>query len=679
MSLNNKLKSNYRKTVKTALSDISAMLTLLNNYPVTTNTNPLLENGNANNSISFSINLLKILGLTETDLINFFVRMFKSDSEGFLNALEESVKAILLVNIKKFFDCDVNPLLPNVFFKKYRKDFPEIEDTGIFINLDDIDINRILDKSPFERHIDTWSKNISYTNGTIVSYRDSFYMLNDDSGEPYKSDLNPEQDTKWVITYNDDLNNTSNRRNRLDAGSNYYFDCLQTDTTKSYTPNTVWKSMDFNCYLWYVKNRQVFNNKRQRTWDNRVKDKLDGLFKKSEDYKNEFFDKDFSEDYTFGIKDKDGRNLNRFRKFPIIETTYLPGDGVNYKNRFNVKISDYYCDREIQITKTKSIRHNATIFEFNRDFIYSIKLFDRKTLIASIINAVTGLNLSTTISLSDEEKIIKGYIENAVYNIMSADDTEISDCYFNFSEKDYIRELGKTEESYTEGRLSANNEGKYGIKLSDTDIQEINSLLSQLDDAELVGEDETVAISNVFMSVMSKMKRVNDSLDTHYNKISFGSFIIDKMIHETAQQIVMSVLSPKVGFLFMINSAVMGDLLNTDGKEDFKIISKDGWAGFLNNLPNLIADIVVEIKRLILEYIKEEIAKTIAPLVIKFELKLIKENIDDWRTLLKQVLEACMLSIGRFRNKYGNLQIDNVGYADIYEEDIKNTKKSENC
>ena len=123
----------------------------------------------------------------------------------------------------------------------------------------------------------------------------------------------------------------------------------------------------------------------------------------------------------------------------------------------------------------------------------------------------------------------------------------------------------------------------------------------------------------------------------------------------------------------------MGDLLNTDGKEDFKIISKDGWAGFLNNLPNLIADIVVDIKRLILEYIKEEIAKTIAPLVIKFELRLIKENIDDWRTLLKQVLEACMLSIGRFRNKYGNLQIDNVGYADIYEEDIKNAKKSENC
>lgn len=612
----NKLKASYKKSVKTALSDLSAMNTLLNNYPVSSNTNPLLMDGTYENSVNFSIGILKILGVTEDEIINFFVNLFKSDKEGFLNAIEYSVKGILFANIKKFFDCDINPLIPNSLIETTFDG--NYEEQGVMVSLDDIDIMRILDKSPFETP------------------------------------------------------DTARKRNRLDVGGNYYFD------VNGYVPNDIWKSSDFNGYLWYIVNRDFIDNKRALYWDNR---NIGGVYDylSTDNDAKELFYSDFDEHGTHLVESV--KHKRKLQKFPIIKCRYVEGDGINTTNSIHALISGYYANRKIIGTNRAVISANATIFEFNRDFINSIKLFDRKTLIANIVNAVVGITASFSVNLSNEEKVIKGFIEKSVRKIISVDSNEISDCYFKFSDKEYIEELRKTEDKYANG-VHLSDGSFVGFEINDTDIDEINSLIAELepkDGGVLSGEEETQLIKSVFTSVISKMNRDNGSVDTRYAQFSFGSFIVDKLLTETVQQIVMSLLTPKIGFFFMINSAVMGDLLNVDGKEDFKFKE---WKDFLENMPNLIADIIVKVKDVLLAYILKNIETILSPLLLRYQMLLLKESINDWKTLIKQVLTSCALSgvFGRkSKNVYTILEIDNVSGADIYEEDIKSLIKNNGC
>ena len=150
--------------------------------------------GEPETSFSFMLNILSIIGVSEQEIIDWVSKLLAGKgTDGILNGIEEAVKAILLVNVKNMFTCSMNPFIPDKLMESTVINDKPIGGEGIAIDLDAVDVYGVLNLCP----------------------------VNDD-------------------------------------GKNFYFDAKYSDYNISdtnphsdgYTVNELWKSRDFNAYLW---------------------------------------------------------------------------------------------------------------------------------------------------------------------------------------------------------------------------------------------------------------------------------------------------------------------------------------------------------------------------------------------------------------------------------------------
>lgn len=543
-----------------ALGSIASIQTILERYPV------LITNDEVGNtSLSFTFDLLEILGLSSDDIIHLLSKLL-SDKDGWLDALEWTIKGILISTFKDTYTCSINPRLPTDTMYSVYADEP-LDDRGIKINLDDIDVFGILNNCP-----------------------------------------------------------------TTEKGSTFYFD---TSSEYGYTPTNVYSSTDFNAYLWYVINKGQNPPRYKSVWDNRV------------DYRNKF---DLRGD--FSVASKKGKFLNTEcgqltpikkvdgvgPKKEILSCSFVEGGGMR-SNYLNVLIN---YDRYYGVFGPK------TIFEFNFDYIMSLKLFDSTTLVTQIVNAIVGISSNANVNMSLNKQIIAAKVREIVNNVIESEDASPEDCYFTFSNEEYNKLINEAMQKYN---------GEYTLNGTTVNVNE-DEIFAEVKKINSASADEKAdAIKEVFKTVS---KTVSTYEYESEGSVSIEFDIIRKFLEETVLQIALQILSPKVMILYAINEKV----LNPEGQGTLGIVE------FFKKFINLMVSLTKQIFNLIMEYIAEYLMGELKLILYLFVEKILLEKVAYYMMLIEQLITTCTAGIGNlslsFTGRRNNpLTIEDVRGADI--------------
>lgn len=205
--------ANLQDTKHNTFGSIAAIQTLVGEYPRLTKEDSLTKSIDMGTSLGYIIAILRIFGITETDIVNWLSKLLCGETiynkdkgsgieiatDGLLTGIEYAIKGVLLANIKDMFGgCPVSPIIPDRLMDDKSGDSQE----GLSIKIPLIDSFGTLQANPCS-----------------------------------------------------------------DSGSIYYFDVNPNIYQESYKPNELYKSSDFNAFLWYIINK---SGPEGVIWDNRV-------------------------------------------------------------------------------------------------------------------------------------------------------------------------------------------------------------------------------------------------------------------------------------------------------------------------------------------------------------------------------------------------------------------------
>ena len=574
--------ANLTEQKSNTLGNIAAIQTLLERYPILITTDSLKSISGNTTSFNFMFDILQIIGVDNDKLVEWAANLISGNGEGgVLDSIETAIKTLLKANIKNMLSCTINPIIPDDLL-----DYHKVK-------------NKYGDNLP----------NDIYTEGSGIEI-----------------DLN-----------SIDFSGALKIAPTSSIGKYYYFD-------NDYLPNDLYKSRDFNAFIWYVINKGLMtesgNEKYKMIWDNRNKPK--------EKPKEEFFNALTPDDVTNYNKN------NLPKKKHIIQCQFLERSFPN-NNKLKVQLcSDtYYKTRKLFDIKDEEVALNKTLFEFNNDYIDSLKLFNSKVLIAQIIDKLTG-SLALSVGYSINETIVQGQLDMIIKRIIEGDDTTINDCYYSFSNEEYDSLLKDATLKHA-GLYKYNGDSNSAVAINP---QELLDSLSGISENSTL-QEQTTTIKNTFTDVSATIAQ--DGVISVSDSFNFGMNIIYQIIQQIMYAVISSVLSPKVMILIAINSHLMGNELPSSIEE------------FLKSINNLLVAIVKEIKDLILEELFNFLIKELEPLISLYLSKLTLETIKYYKELLSNLIDACMSS----NNSSVQGVIDNVNYADIVPQET--TPESSIC
>lgn len=426
-----------------------------------------------------------------------------------------------------------------------------------------------------------------------------------------------------------DYSGTLNLSPTSTIGKYYYFD-------NDKIPNELYTSRDFNAFVWYVINKGLMTDqgkeKYKMIWDNRNKIKIKN---KSIEEQNKFYSALTPDD----VISYNGENIPS--KKQIIQCQFVERSFPN-NNKLKVQLcsSTYYKTRKIMDFKDEEIRINKTIFEFNNDYIDSLKLFDTKVLMAQIVDKLTG-SLTIGANYSISETVIKGKIGTIIKKIIEGDDTEINDCFYTFSNEDYDALIQDSTLKHSE-LYKYNGDVDDAITINNEDL--LKSLTGITENSSL--QEQITTIKNTFTDVSATIAQ--DGSVSVSDSFSFGMNIIYQMIEEITYSLISSILSPKIMILLAINSKIMGNELPSSIED------------ILKSLNNLIVAIIKEIKDMILQELYNFLIKQLTPLIELYINKLTLESIKYYKELLEDIINNYLPS-----SQGAQSVIDDVNYADI--------------
>ena len=436
-----------------------------------------------------------------------------------------------------------------------------------------------------------------------------------------------------------------------EVGRNFY------NVDDDLTVNTLYKSQDLNAFIWYVMNRgvtgiQIEENKMM--WDSRVVDSKTGSSKRTDvktwnfwlnsksDKHDLFYCSGSGEEQKYYEAYSGGTTILKYLH-PIMQ---LKRDAeTNFA--LNVKFSSqsYY-------TPYKSLfDYNKTIFEFNKDYLENIRIFVPRIILSNLIETLIHgkISILDTLLKSEQDNVIDKKLDMIINGVLEETDTTVSDCFFSFSNEDYIEMIQQTElEKYS--ATYTGGDGSPATKYSkDALLDALDSINSMATMNETINEiTKTVYDIASIPSEDSSVKASDGSV------AMANSNWLNRIVSAIMKPIVKSLLTPQVMLLFVINLEAVG-MLNINGDFDkiYELIFKKILSLFVG-LARYIRDKIIEF---LLKLFKERIQ----PMLVQWSAILVSENINDWIRLLLEAIQC----IPRFNIKTDLTEIDNVQYADI--------------
>lgn len=771
-------KSKLAKLKQEALAKIDSVVAVIEKYDEIGTIASMLDGDGG--SIEFITTILKELGVTKEEIIAEISewlcgqtkKIDKSSgnaTNGMIDSIELAIKATLYATMQGLFTCSATPLIPNYMFKDTVK-FGD----GVEIPLNILDVYGMLENCPVSMDGKNFYFDTIETNQMVKTVNDirEYKELKDGQTiKPYEKIKDNEaivkcfpniiekkyRDSIWY-TYTDKKGKDKKVFDMSNA-ENCDYDTVQMHyyQVSGYDQTTVWKSRDFNAYLWYV------INKKDAKWDNRnnLYNKTNNENDKYDDVKEEFFklDYDISSGATenqkltvnlHNIQTVDGKEQDvKFRKKIILDSTYLErvynttesdmlkiylnkeeyfqkriikniptGFKLNIKENdtdprvkdnnfayeyitnydYTPEVMAYWWQGEgtyklhkkkgsddpdysqkaelitkdnilkshkelkMDVTEKTTVKLNKTIFEFNYDYIFSLKFFDTQTLVTNIIDSVLNWGLTNaTASFSTYDKVVAGVVGKVTDEILRKEETEISDDFYSFSNREYDDLLTQARKAYNGSYKIADENGK----LSYAEKDEIIKSLNRIGEASTLQEQKTV-IERLLRDVTVSMSQQEEITSQNTLYAGFGSdwACIPRLLHEVVKNVVLQVLSPKVMVLYAINCKIFND---SDTDTSKKV---DPIEFMRKNINNLLNSLIPQIGNIIVSLLLGFLMKVLQPKIKKFVEKLNLEQAMRYVAQLKLAYRQCVGAYMNWAEYFGGSAssrsvIDNVTYADI--------------
>ena len=771
-------KSKLAKLKQEALAKIDSVVAVIEKYDEIGTIASMLDGEGG--SIEFITTILKELGVTKEEIIAEISewlcgqtkKIDKSSgnaTNGMIDSIELAIKATLYATMQGLFTCSATPLIPNYMFKDTVK-FGD----GVEIPLNILDVYGMLENCPVSMDGKNFYFDTIETNQMVKTVNDirEYKELKDGQTiKPYEKIKDNEaivkcfpniiekkyRDSIWY-TYTDKKGKTKKVFDMSNA-ENCDYDTVKMHyyQVSGYDQTTVWKSRDFNAYLWYV------INKKDAKWDNRnnLYNKTNNEDDKYDDVKEEFFKLDYDTSSVatenqkltvnlHNIQTVDGKEQDvKFRKKIILDSTYLErvyntteSDMLKiYLNKeeyfqkriikniptgFKLNIKDNETDPRVKdnnfayeyitnydympevmaywwqgegtyklhkkkgsddpdysqkaelitkdnilkshkelkmdVTEKTTVKLNKTIFEFNYDYIFSLKFFDTQTLVTNIIDSVLNWGLTNaTASFSTYDKVVAGVVGKVTDEILRKEETEISDDFYSFSNREYDDLLTQARKGYNGSYKIADENGK----LSYAEKDEIIKSLNRIGEASTLQEQKTV-IERLLRDVTVSMSQQEEITSQNTLYAGFGSdwACIPRLLHEVVKNVVLQVLSPKVMVLYAINCKIFND---SDTDTSKKV---DPIEFMRKNINNLLNSLIPQISNIIVSLLLGFLMKVLQPKIKKFVEKLNLEQAMKYVAQLKLAYRQCVGAYMNWAEYFGGSAsnrsvIDNVTYADI--------------
>lgn len=309
-------------------------------------------------------------------------------------------------------------------------------------------------------------------------------------------------------------------------------------------------------------------------------------------------------------------------------------------------------DKDKVIKNLMECYPGLTVFEFNYDYVMSIKLFDAKVLAHSLMESVLNMNMGISVGLGVRHQEGTETIKEIIKNILESDDSEINDCYYTFDNSKYDALLRKAEEKRARQERFGNVTHETGL------FDSVNDILNEYDaNAELNEQVDVLhrAITQAAVTVSEGVEE-SDKFDVEFN------FIFD-LIEALTTAIVNSILSPKVLMLLEVNQKIMGGTWE-------KFTLKD----LIQALRAIIVAIVKEIRDMVIQELWKLVLKPLEPIIQMLASILLREQLENYADAILEIIRNSPFIWFRFSNKYEDTKLDTVDYADI---DTSHNKEGE--
>ena len=634
--------ANIKQVKDDALAVINAALTIIDRFPNLNSTNTLLSLDTSTNPFTFLMDAFKNTAGYDT-----LIRILSNFIVYELEAVEVAVKGILLSNVKNLISCSLNPFIPDDLLRE-----------GIVFDLRQLDITDLLQTCPLDPKVGQY-----------------FYFGCDEMEKP--DDTRKSEDFNALLWY---MKNRANKRevwkNKRDpetgggrpVGKDEKSDGIITlEYNERATGITDAEGNGMTIQTPFNNSLHVFIGNTDFTNKDNLQKELDDIANKIKIAQDELHKlEDEATAKQAEITDL-GNNIVEYKidfYQYLQKNEQLNGDLNNLQTEISEKneeinsLNDEYYDKlnsykeflESPYIKYKPIKQNyyyrRTLIEFNYDYITSLKLFDSKVVAAQLLDQLTGL-LNIHLNLSYATQLIKNETLKMVQDIVESDDLVVSDCFFTFSNADYDAMLQKAEMNRS-GLFSINGEQNSTVKIDPSTILDSLNGISQS-----ATQQEMQSIIEGSLTEISGT--ISDTSYEQTDKVNFGVRMnfIENLMNHLACVITLSVLSPKVYLLILINLKTLGRETNFN-LQDFMAMFKQ-----------LIASLIRAVRDQLIQYLLNELMKLLATLASDVAARISIEQAAYYARLIKRLIDC-------FRKRDNNVydfNIDDVQHADIIQEE----------
>ncbi len=616
----------------------------------------------------------------------------KQNNNSFIAGLEDAVKVIISTILTSFLTCSVSPFIPKRCLDKYYKmgqdpfnpdiNYSDIGAINIPTNI--LDFSNTLHVSPVSE-----SGIYFYNTGSVTK----FYQRDDGRDEPTtatKADIKDRNaETYRIYTYNEiklsELKDEDKKKCKKVVSVPREVKVKKDERPPAefiyivrpmYTAESLFKTDDMNAFIWYVANRgdnfdegttvnvedpNILYEYNKMAWDSRrinARDEEKRRKVETDDWQLWLASRtSFDCDQSNGIL-----KLQRPDEEDPVDTLYPilqlePSEGFGHLEHI---IATFPAQRYL-ITKKlfgRPLKITRTIYKFNADYLRSIKIFNWKTIIMNLLYELNGISpipdIQFNLSLSDE--IIDARLSTLILDTITADDKEVDDSYYSFSNEEYSEALKRMEIK----KYGAKPYGTVSAAAIQNNPDAPMDAINQVSTAATLNEISSTITRGVY-SVAGDSGSTGITKTTLSASLAFESNFINQLLVAIVKPFVRALLSPQIMLLFCINLEVMGLInLNNLGKADMDLISDF----IFRKLAGIIKKLIIFVKDRIILYLFDIVKKEIKKLVDEIIILMLLEQLNDYIRLLNQIMEM----IRRFGIGKTITGIDEVNYADIIPE-----------
>ena len=308
-----------------------------------------------------------------------------------------------------------------------------------------------------------------------------------------------------------------------------------------------------------------------------------------------------------------------------------------------------------------------TLFEFNKKYLDSITIFSPKIILTNIIDELINGLPNVELNVGIDEIYNDAVFKKMIDTIVTSDDMGIQECYYTFSNEDWVRMLEDAE-------LKKYNAKKRGDDTSSAAIIDKDSLYEALDKASADGttmHDKLNIVGNAIYNAAKTQTIEYDALVDDGGvelrssiKFEVNSAWLYNILSSIIRPIIKSAMTPKVMTLILVNYEIAGamNLSALDSNAPLGTVLefvKTKMLGVFGALIKRTNDLII---RAVFDFFNRKIA----PLITKYATAKLLEQIQNYLDLLRQAMEC--IDLFGFPYMLGNgakTDIDNVNYADI--------------